>query len=53
MDVRLQGCRKYDPMDGGGRIVPGATIEYDYMDIGGKVTSGTVTEGRQEAQMPR
>ena len=26
-EVRLQGSNRYDPKDGGGRIVPGATIE--------------------------
>jgi hypothetical protein len=31
-EIRLQGCKRYNPMDGGGRIVPGATIENDSGD---------------------
>ncbi|RKZ71314.1 MAG: hypothetical protein DRQ48_03995 [Gammaproteobacteria bacterium] len=37
--VRCQGRSRYDPMDGGGRIVPGATIESN---------AGAITE-----QLPR
>ncbi len=38
MEVRLQGCRRYDYRKVIGRA------KHDYRDIGGRVMSGTVTE---------